>query len=76
MTDDASMTAVEALIYCLGFVGYDSPTDGEYHSLTVHDRHGQPHWVAWRVTDGADAVPHLCSESPTPFARSLQPYRS
>lgn len=69
------MDAIEAMIYCIHFVD-ENPTDGEFHSQTAFDKFGDPHWVAWSVKDGEDAIPRLCSGSPTPFAKSLEPYRT
>ncbi len=64
------MDATEALIYCLGFK-HDVLEDGEYHSQTAYDRNGHPHWVAW-----VGGVPKLCSESRSPFAEFLGPYKT
>lgn len=70
-----TMTARTALIRCISVVSIN-PEDGEYHSISVYDRNGDSHWVAWSVADGDDAAPRLCSESGHPFARSLEPYRA
>lgn len=58
------MTALDAMVYCLGFV------DADGHSQTVYDRHGDPHWFGFLC-----GVPKMCSESPVgPFVEQLQPY--
>ena len=68
------MTAVEAIIYCLGFIN-ETPEDGEYHSQICYDKNGQPHWISWSVKLGDDASPWLCSESSEgKFTKSLEPY--
>lgn len=67
------MNAIEALIYCLGWFD-DRPIDNEFHSQTVYDRNGQPHWVA--LENSEVAAPRLCSESFTAFARNLEPYNT
>jgi len=63
------MTAVEAMIYCLGFVN-DVPEDGEFLSQTAYDCNGEPHWFSWNKDN-----PRMCSESMTPFSNLLAPYR-
>jgi hypothetical protein len=63
------MTAIEAMVYCLGFVS-DVSEDGEFRSQTVYDCNGDPHWFAW-----AGDEPTMCSESLTPFSEKLVPYR-
>lgn len=68
------MNAIEAMIYCLGFVN-DTPEDGYIKSQTVYDRDGEAHWFAWHIVDLRRATPEPCSETPTPFARNLAPYR-
>lgn len=68
------MTAIEAMIYCLGFVS-DIPEDGEFQSQVAYDRYGYEHWFAWRVSQGKRAKPLLCSSSDVnPFAEMLEPY--
>ena len=69
------MTAIEALIYCLGYVDETTVEDGEYRSQTVYDRNGEAHWVAWVAAYGEDAEPRLCSGSPSQFTKRLEPYR-
>lgn len=69
------MTAIEAMIYCLGEVG-TTPEDGEICTRRVYDRCGYPHWIAWRMSHGKRAKPLLCSGSDiNPFAEMLEPYR-
>lgn len=69
------MTAIEALIYCLGFIN-ETPEDEEYQSQFVHDRYGDKHWIAWDAKDFNRASPTFCSESPEGcFTRHLEPYR-
>lgn len=63
------MTAIEAIIYCLGFVS-DVEEDGAFHSQTAYDCNGEPHWFAWKNDE-----PTMCSESPHPFSKKLEPYR-
>lgn len=63
------MTAIEAIIYCLGFIN-DIEEDGELHSQTVYDCNGEAHWFAWKKDE-----PKMCSESPYPFSNKLSPYR-
>lgn len=63
------MTAIEAIIYCLGFVN-EVEEDGEFRSQTVYDCNGEPHWFAWKNSE-----PRMCSESPYPFSNKLIPYR-
>ena len=63
------MNDIEAMIYCLGVVS-DVSEEGEYRSRSVYDRNGEPHWFAWTAWVGTV----MCSESPTPFAKSLAPY--
>ena len=67
------MTAIEAIIYCIGFVE-SSVVDGEYHSQVVYDKNGMPHWIAWDAKLLWDASPKFCSESSMPFAASLEPF--
>lgn len=70
------MTAIEAMIHCLGFVS-NYPVDGEFQSQCVYDKYGYPHWIAWRVAQGKRAKPLLQSSSDVnPFAEMLEPYRS
>jgi hypothetical protein len=64
------VTAIEAMIYCLGFVN-DVPEDGEFRSQTAYDCNGEPHWFSW-----TGDIPKMCSESPTPFANDLVPFES
>ncbi len=66
------MTAIEAICYCLGYVGDDE--DGEVRSRTVYDSTGEPHWIAWDKKKGHLATPEFRSGSPYPFAASLDPY--
>jgi hypothetical protein len=68
------MTAIEAMIYCLGFVS-DVAVDGYFESCPVFDRYGEPHWIAWREDKGESATPELCGETHWPFSRRLEPYR-
>ena len=63
------MTAIEAMIYCLGFVS-DHEEDGEYHSQTVFDCDGNKHWFSWK-----NNIPRMCSEYSDPFSEKLTPYR-
>ena len=70
---EGAMTAIEAMIYCLGFVD-EKARDGEYRSQTVYDAKGDPHWVIWLARHGQWATPKLCSEGPHPFAKALEPY--
>lgn len=72
---EVEITAVEALIYCLGFIS-DTPEDGEYTSQRAYDKNGNPHWVAWKVNKKDQAIPLLCSENPDgSFIKALEPYR-
>jgi hypothetical protein len=66
------MNSIEAMVYCLGFVD-QTPEDGEFLSQRVYDCNGDPHWFAFSAPDKSKV--RLCSESPTPFASSLLPYR-
>lgn len=68
------MTAIDALIYCIGFVD-DRIEDGDHRSQTAYDVNGDPHWVAWSAVNRSFCSPRLCSESIAPFAAYLQPYR-
>lgn len=68
------MTAIEAMIHCLEFVSR-YPVDGEFRTQCVYDRHGHPHWIAWREAHGKAASPRMQSEDDTPFAECLEPYR-
>ncbi len=68
------MTAIEAMIYCLGFVSSQA-IDGDFQSQCVYDKDGHPHWFAWREILGKGAPPEMCSEDPLPFAACLEPYR-
>jgi hypothetical protein len=67
------MDAIEAMIYCLGYVG-DKPEDGEYASQKAFDKNGEAHWFAWRANNNKAAYPRPCSGSPAPFAKYLEPY--
>lgn len=68
------MTAIEAMIYCLGDVS-KTPTDGEYQSRVVYDHIGYEHWISWRMSHGKRAKPLLRSGSDiNPFAEMLEPY--
>lgn len=49
------MTATEAIIYCLGYVGEDE--DGELRSRPVYDSTGDPHWISWNAKHGHLAEP-------------------
>lgn len=69
------MTAIEAIIYCLGFVN-DVAEDGEYHSQTAYDVNGDPHWIAWQANCPGAKIPKFCSESAFPFSEILEPYRT
>lgn len=69
------MNAIEAIIYCLGFVN-DVAEDGEYRSQTVYDVNGTPHWISWRAKYHDAQTPKFCSESAMPFVRILEPYRT
>lgn len=68
------MTAIEAIIYCLGYVG-DIPDDGYFISQVVYDKHGDSHWISWECVEGAMASPRFCSSSCWEFSKSLEPYR-
>lgn len=68
------MTAIEAMIYCLGFI-HDGPEDGEYWSQIAYDKNGYAHWFSWSVSHLRSAVPNVCSEVSIPFAAVLEPYR-
>ena len=66
------MTAIEAMIYCLGFIEDTPGEDGECHSQTVYDKDGEPHWFSF---DEEQDHPELCSGScEAPFAKCLEPY--
>lgn len=65
------MTAIEAMIYCLGDIPPDIE-DGERRSRIVYDSNGDPHWFAWRMAHGGRASPRPCSESPCPFAVAME----
>ena len=69
------MTAIEAMVYCLGYVN-DEPEDGDYQSQKVYDRNGDAHWFGWPVNPGDRAMPTLCSGSLhwNAFARCAEPY--
>jgi len=76
------MNAIEAIIYCLGFVE-DTPSDREYKSQTVYDKHGSPHWIAWPQLEKEPyfsaeiaSTPRFCSEVACPFVKYLEPYRT
>jgi hypothetical protein len=65
------MTAIEAIIYCLGY--HDTtPEDGEIKSQVVYDRNGEQHWIAWM--HWKDGIPRFCSEYDRPFSREFEPY--
>lgn len=67
-----TMTASEAIAYCV-----TSPTteaDGDRITVSVTDRHGERHWIAWELREYARAKPRCCSECPYPFAEALEPY--
>ena len=68
------MTAIEAMIYCLGYVS-DKAEDKHYNSRVVYDCHGQAHWIAWSDRHEHEAIPRLYSESCSPFTKSVEPYR-
>ena len=68
------MTAIEAMIYCLGFVSEEAE-DGEYQSAIVYDKNGLPHWFAWRQAHSDEAIPFARSEAVRPFTAKLEPYR-
>lgn len=67
------MDAVEAIIYCLGYV-HQVPEDGYFLSQRVFDKDMFPHWIAWGAKDPNDLFPSFCSETDKPFAKSLEPY--
>jgi hypothetical protein len=69
------MNAIEAIIYCLGFVN-ETPEDYEFHSQTAYDKYGHRHWISWQASHGKKASPRFCSSGPTPFAECLGPYRT
>ena len=67
------MNAIEAIVYCLGFVN-DVSEDGEFSSRLGYDVNKNPHWLSWEVKKGENAIPQFCSECATPFVKSLEPY--
>lgn len=70
------MTAIEAMIYCLGNAEWEHDDDGSTVSRMVLDKNGEKHWFFWdEEFDGEDATPELRSESCVPFAASNGPYR-
>lgn len=69
------MNAIEAIIYCLGFVN-EVAEDGEYHSQTAYDKYGHGHWISWQASHGKKALPRFCSSGPSPFAENFGPYKT
>ena len=67
------MTAVEAIIYCLGFIN-ETPEDSYYHSQFCLDKNGIKHWIEF-ATDDDDSSPKLCTESCLEsFSKCAEPY--
>ena len=69
------MTAVEAMIYCLGDAEWGHDNEGNILSRRVLDANKDLHWFYWDVEfDGEDALPELQSECGEAFAKHLEPY--
>ena len=70
------MTAIEAMIYCLGDADWGHDAHGNIVSRIVLDKNGDKHWFCWdEEFDGDDATPELQSESCAPFSARNEPYQ-